>query len=197
MALRGAPANGWVNMVTQSEPMTAAAQFALEYSGDGLDPAVLRTAYGRFPSGVVSVCAAIESEAGRVPVGMTASSFVPVSIDPPLVAFCVQWTSTTWPRLEHLPHLGISVLAEQHSTAAQRLSSKTEERFAGVTFEVSADGALFVGGAAAWLDCSVQSVVPAGDHGIVVLAVNALTVASNADPLVFHGSAFRRLLPNV
>ena len=57
---------------------------------------VLRGAYCCFPSGVVAVSALI----GGKPVCMIASSFVAVSIEPALVAFCVQWTSQTWAALK-------------------------------------------------------------------------------------------------
>ena len=59
------------------------------------DSTALRQAFGHIPSGVVAVCGYTGSER----IGMAVSTFVPVSLDPPLVAFCVQTTSTTWPRL--------------------------------------------------------------------------------------------------
>ena len=71
-----------------------------------VDKASLREAFGHFPSGVVAVCADVDGER----IGMAASTFVPVSLEPPLVAFCVQNTSTTWPKLADLEHVGISVL---------------------------------------------------------------------------------------
>lgn len=154
-----------------------------------LDQRVLRNAFGSFPSGVVGVCAMTDDG----PVGMAASSFVPVSIDPPLVAFCVQWTSSTWPVLEKLPGLGISVLGAAHDLAARQLASKTESRFAGLDYQTTESGALLIEGAGAWLDCSIHDVVPAGDHGIVLLAVDGLTINPGVEPLVFHASAFRQL----
>src|SRR5918997_4998820 len=72
------------------------------------DPQELRRAYGCFPSGVTAICTLVDG----APDGMAASSFTSVSLDPPLVSVCVQNTSTTWPRLRHLPRLGVSVLAE-------------------------------------------------------------------------------------
>ena len=79
-------------------------------------PRDLRDVYGAFPSGVVGLCALVDD----VPVGMAASSFVAVSLEPPLVAVCVQRTSTTWPRLRDRPFVGVSVLGESHDLAARR-----------------------------------------------------------------------------
>jgi flavin reductase (DIM6/NTAB) family NADH-FMN oxidoreductase RutF len=75
-----------------------------------LQPAALREAFGHFPTGVVAIAAELAGER----VGIAASTFIPVSLDPPLVSFCVQNTSETWPKLATSPALGISVLGEGH-----------------------------------------------------------------------------------
>ena len=154
-----------------------------------VDGTELRRAFGCFPSGVTAVCAIIDGE----PVGMAASSFTPVSIDPPLASICVQNSSTTWPRLRNQPRLGLSVLAEDHTDAAISLSRKVGDRFAGVSWAELPNGGVFVDGASAWWDCRVYAEVEAGDHTIVLLEICALGAAPNTPPLVFHGSRFRRL----
>ncbi|AWK71730.1 oxidoreductase [Rhodococcus oxybenzonivorans] len=154
-----------------------------------LDPGSLREAFSHVPSGVVAVCAEIDGER----VGMAASTFVPVSLDPPLVAFCVQNTSSTWPKLAGLARIGISVLGEVHDTAARVLAAKTGDRFEGLTTETSDGGAVFVGGASVWLDTTVSEQVPAGDHAVVLLKINEVRVQSDVEPIVFHRSTFRWL----
>ncbi|MCI2422627.1 flavin reductase family protein [Saccharopolyspora sp. K220] len=153
------------------------------------DPAVLKQAYGCFPSGVTAVCAYRDGG----PVGIAASSFTSVSIDPPLVSLCVQRTSTTWPRLSNGPRLGVSMLGETHDAACRQISSRTGDRFASIEWERTAEGAVLLRDAAAWLDCSVDTVVPAGDHELILLRVHALQVRTDVAPLVFHGSRFRQL----
>ncbi|TQS44593.1 flavin reductase family protein [Cryptosporangium phraense] len=155
----------------------------------GADPRDLRDVYGAFPSGVVGLCAVVDG----VPVGMAASSFVAVSLDPPLVAVCVQHTSTTWPRLRERPVVGVSVLGESHDLAARRLAAKTGDRFEGLTVATTDGGALLIDGASAWLECTVDREVPAGDHMIVLLRIEAFELERTIAPLVFHSSGFRRL----
>jgi flavin reductase (DIM6/NTAB) family NADH-FMN oxidoreductase RutF len=149
----------------------------------------LREAYAVFPSGVVGLCAVVDG----VPVGMAASSFVSVSLDPPLVAVCVRWASETWPRLEDRPRIGVSVLGESHDSAARRLAAATGDRFEGLTLSTTDDGAVLIEGASAWLECSVDSVIPAGDHRIVLLRIETFEVRPAVEPLVFQSSTFRRL----
>lgn len=162
-----------------------------EVLADRLDGAVLRQAFGCFPSGVVAVCALLDG----VPVGMAASSFTPVSLDPPLVSVCIQHSSATWPRLRERPYLGVSVLAEGHDEACISLSRKAGDRFAGVSWSGLPSGAVVIDGSSARLACRLRDEVPAGDHLIALLEICALQADPEAPPLVFHASRFRRLAP--
>ncbi|KQH76342.1 MULTISPECIES: flavin reductase family protein [Mycobacterium] len=154
-----------------------------------LTPTSLREAFGHFPSGVIAIAA----EVNGVREGLAASTFVPVSLEPPLVSFCVQNTSTTWPKLKGAPMLGISVLGESHDAAARTLAAKTGDRFAGLETESRDSGAVFIRGTALWLESAIEQLIPAGDHTIVVLRVNEVTVDAEVAPIVFHRSVFRRL----
>lgn len=158
-------------------------------SGTNLSPASLREAFGHFPSGVIAIAAEVDG----VRVGLAASTFVPVSLNPPLVSFCVQNSSTTWPKLKNLPVLGISVLGEAHDEAARTLAAKTGDRFAGLNTVTSGGGALFIDGTSVWLESAIEQLIPAGDHTIVILRVSEIHVHDDVAPIVFHRSAFRRL----
>ena len=149
----------------------------------------LRTAFAAFPSGITAVAALRDG----APAGMAASSFTSVSLDPPLVSLCVARTSTTWPELRLAPRLGLSVLAEEHGPVARALAAKGIDRFSEVSWESSEDGAVFVHGSALWLDTTIYEVFPAGDHEIALLEIQQLWSYPDVAPLVFHGSAFRRL----
>ena len=156
-----------------------------------LQPAALRRAFSRFPSGIAALCAVIDG----APQGIVASSFtVGVSMDPPLVMFAVQQTSRTWPVLRQAQRIGVSVLGSEHEGICKQIASKSGDRFAGLNLHTDASGSLFIDRAALWLECSVENEVPAGDHQVVLLRVHGHASHDDAhEPLVFHGSAFRRL----
>ena len=154
-----------------------------------LTPASLREAFSHIPSSVVAIAA----EADGIKLGMAASTFVPVSLDPPLVSVCVQNTSETWPRLSRLPTLGISLLSENHDDATRTLAARTGDRFAGLSTASSPTGAVFVEGTGVWLESAIEQTVPAGDHTIVILRISNITVHGDVPPIVFHRSTFRRL----
>jgi flavin reductase (DIM6/NTAB) family NADH-FMN oxidoreductase RutF len=154
-----------------------------------LTPSSLREAFGLFPSGVIAIAA----EVNGIREGLAASTFVPVSLDPPLVSFCVQNTSTTWPKLKNVRALGISVLGESHDDAVRTLAAKTGDRFAGLETVSNSSGAVFIQGTGVWLESAIEQLIPAGDHTIVVLRVSDVRVDPDVAPIVFHRSVFRRL----
>ncbi|MGV9943199.1 flavin reductase family protein [Streptomyces sp. NPDC003401] len=156
---------------------------------DALTPSTLRRVFGAFPTGVTVLAALVDGE----PVGMTASSFVPVSLDPPLVSLCAALTSTTWPRLRRAARVGISVLGGTQERASRQFAASGADRFAGLDWYPTTEGAVLLSGAGAWFDCSAEREIGAGDHRIVLLRVHAVDSDPLVPPLVFHGSRYRTL----
>jgi flavin reductase (DIM6/NTAB) family NADH-FMN oxidoreductase RutF len=154
-----------------------------------LEPPALREVFAAFPSGVVALAARVDGEL----VGMAASSFTSVSLDPPLVSVCVARTSRTWPQLRHAPRIGISVLGDGHEMACRQLARRDGDRFGGLALHELHAGAVAIDGAAARLECSVAREVDAGDHVLVLLQVHQLSADPAVAPLVFHRSRYRRL----
>lgn len=156
----------------------------------GIDSGTLRRVLGAFPTGVTALAALVE----ETPVGMAANSFTSVSLDPPLVSVCVATNSRTWPRLRSATRLGVSVLGHEQETASRNLASRdAADRFAGLRWRTNEDGAVFLEGASAWLECSAEREIRAGDHDIVLLRVHRLGTEPAIPPLIFHGSRYRRL----
>jgi flavin reductase (DIM6/NTAB) family NADH-FMN oxidoreductase RutF len=154
-----------------------------------LDPARLRKAFGIFPTGVVAVAAQV----GAQLVGLAASSFTSVSLEPPLVLLSIANTSRTWPYLRRAAHLGVTVLADHHRVAARQLAGPVAGRFDGLEVVVSDDGAVTLTDGLAQFDTTIYREVEAGDHTIVLLRLHAVEHAGDSQPLVFHRSGFRRL----
>ncbi|NPC97985.1 flavin reductase family protein [Nocardioides sp. zg-DK7169] len=157
-----------------------------------LDPLRLREAFGIFPSGVVAVAAEVDGAL----VGLAASSFTSVSLEPPLVSFSIANTSKTWPDLRRAAHLGVTVLADHHGAVCRQLAGPVETRFADIVTTVTEDGAATLDEGLVRYDTSVYREVEAGDHTIVLLQVHAveqLGEAGDGSPLVFHRSGFGRL----
>jgi flavin reductase (DIM6/NTAB) family NADH-FMN oxidoreductase RutF len=152
----------------------------------GLEPGRLRAAFGTFPSGVVAVAAWVE---GRI-VGLAASSFTSVSLDPPLVSFSIGNLSRTWAVLRRAAHVGVTVLADHHGAVARQLAGPADTRFDGLEVTLDDSGAVTLADGIAWFDTTIDRAVEAGDHTIVLLRLHAVAHADHTLPLVFHRSRF-------
>ena len=150
-------------------------------SSPPLDPEDFRNAVSQFATGVV-VVAGIES--GSM-VGFAAQSFVSLSLDPPLVLFCPQKSSTSWPRIRCARNYGINILGSKHR--------EISEAFAviGAVPDVAwtpsqQNGVPILDESIAFLDCSYSTEHTAGDHTIVVSTVNNVLVRRPEDsPLLY------------
>ena len=154
-----------------------------------LDPTRLREAFGVFPSGVVAVAAEVDGSL----VGLAASSFTSVSLEPALVSFSVANTSKTWSTLRRAGHLGLTVLADHHHEVCRQLAGTVERRFDGLDVTITDDGAATLNDGLAMFDCSIHREVQAGDHTIVILQLHAVEHPDSSLPLVFHRSGFTQL----
>ena len=158
---------------------------------DDVSPLALRSAFGQFPSGVAALAA---YDQHGTPQGMVASSFtVGVSLDPPLVSVAVQNTSTTWPLLQQIDRIGVSILGEGQGRIARQMAAKGIDRFAGLDTFIN-DSAIFLEKSALWLETSLYGEFPAGDHHVALLQVHNLADFTDIhEPLVFHKSEFRNV----
>lgn len=126
---------------------------------------------------------------------MTASAFVAVSLDPALVSVCINRGSWTWRRLRNRKRLGISFLGHGQAVTARQLARPTGDRFREIHYEETASGAVFLADATAWLECSIETEIPAGDHDIVLFHLHRAAAADGVAPLIFHESNFHTLAP--
>jgi 3-hydroxy-9,10-secoandrosta-1,3,5(10)-triene-9,17-dione monooxygenase reductase component len=148
-----------------------------------------RKVLGHLPTGVVIITLAGE---GR-PVGVTVGSFTSVSLSPPLVGFALKRTSGTLRLLRDAGAFAANVLGHDQSDVGTVFSTRGVDRFSHVTWAPGSGGAPLLDGAVAQLECTLESVVGAGDHAFVLGSVRDLRVVSGAAPLVFVRGRFGTL----
>jgi flavin reductase (DIM6/NTAB) family NADH-FMN oxidoreductase RutF len=153
-----------------------------------VDPDLFRSALAGHPAGVVVVTA--QDEHG--PLGLTATSFVSISLDPPLVGFAVDSGSTTWQRLQHAGTLVVHMLDEGQHDLASRFATRGIDRFGDPTNWVTlTTGEPLLTDAPTWLRCDLDRHVTLGDHFLVVGRVLELRTDTEARPLVYHRRCYR------
>lgn len=158
-----------------------------------VDPAAFRRVLGHVASGVTLVTATD----GATPVGFACQSFSSLSLDPPLVAFFVANTSTSWPRIAKAGRFAVNILAEDQEDLCRRFAVSGADKFAGVPWTAAPGGPPILDGTLAWIDCTLENTVPGGDHLIVVGRVRALEAPhDDRGPLLFYRGAFGHPSPN-
>ncbi|MFI0897254.1 flavin reductase family protein [Streptomyces sp. NPDC020983] len=149
-----------------------------------------REVLGHFASGVIAVTGTAPDGG---PAGLTVSSFTSVSLEPPLLSFCVAHTSRSWPRLRASKGVCVNILSDGQQDVATRLARSDERKFEGLRLSSSPGGLPVLDGALAWLEGAVVAEHPAGDHDIVVVQVHRLAAAGRLGPLLRFRGAFERL----
>ncbi|TDD89624.1 flavin reductase [Actinomadura darangshiensis] len=156
----------------------------------GVRADTFRSALRRHASGVVIVTGG----APDAPVGFTATSFTSVSLEPPLVSFCVRTGSASWAGLRRHRHFGINILAAGQEDLAHRFAQRGAARFATPTEWHRGDlGLPFLAGDIARLTCRRRQVRRLGDHLHVVGLVVGTELGGDDSPLVRHMGRFHGL----
>ncbi|MFJ4410049.1 flavin reductase family protein [Streptomyces sp. NPDC088910] len=170
-----------------------------------VDQGEFRGVLGRFATGVTLVTAACPDG----PAGFACQSFVSLSLEPPLVAFMVGRTSTTWPRIARAGVFCANVLTAGQSPLCRQFAVSGSDKFAGVDWTPApVSGSPRIGGASAWIDCAIHAVHTGGDHLVVVGRVVALGATDGDDnpdapagpenpsgPLLFYRGGFGTFAP--
>jgi 3-hydroxy-9,10-secoandrosta-1,3,5(10)-triene-9,17-dione monooxygenase reductase component len=168
-----------------SAPATAAHQ-VLPGLRPVSDSADLRRVLGHVPTSVAVVTAGGRSG----PAGMTVGSFTSVSLEPPLIAFFVDRSSSTWPRLYESDHFGVNVLGHNQSQMCRAFSRRAQDRFEGVAWHESARGVPLLEDAIVSLECTRVKVDVLGDHFQVIGRVDSLELRASHPPLIFLRGGF-------
>lgn len=159
---------------------------------DSIEPAKdFRRALGAFATGVTVVTT---TGAGGEPIGVTASSFNSVSVDPPLVLWSLARTSMSHDAFRASGHFAIHVLAASQEAVSNRFARSGEDKFCDVRWRPGVLGSPLLAEHAAVFECRTQYQYEGGDHVILVGEVLRFDVRDEA-PLLFHGGRYAERRP--
>lgn len=152
-------------------------------------PASLRTALGRFTTGVTIITC---RDAAGAAVGLTANSFNSLSLDPPLILWSLRASSQSLPAFRAATHFAVNVLAEGQVELSRRFASSQPDKFAEGQWADGLGGAPILAGCAAVLECERFAEHAAGDHVLFIGRVRQLFEAP-LQPLVFQSGRYHLL----
>lgn len=148
-----------------------------------------RRACGRFATGVAIVTTL---DAGGAPCGLTVNSFTSVSLEPPLVLFCLDRGSQALAAFEQANSFVVNILDEAQRELSQRFATRQDDRFAGIDYRLGVSGAPVLADSLAILECRRHAVLDGGDH-LVFLGQVIDVSARDGDPLLYFAGRYRQL----
>lgn len=151
-----------------------------------------REAMARFATGVTIVTT---TDADGRWWGFTASSFSPVSIDPPLILVCLGRDARCHPIFTSAPGFRVNVLGPEHEELAVRFATKGIDKFAGDEFRAADDGLPTLDDALVSLLCRTTEIADGGDHTILFGAVEDVQLRHGGRPAVHADRCFWDLAP--
>jgi flavin reductase (DIM6/NTAB) family NADH-FMN oxidoreductase RutF len=152
-----------------------------------IDARTLRQTVGRFVTGVTVIAIDVEGEIRA----MTANSFTSLSLDPPLVLFCLGKDTKAGMMIHNAPGFAVSILSHMQRDLSSYFAGLWREPEAPPFTFVAWDGGPRLEGCVAAMGCRVHAIHEGGDHWIVVGQVVA-TYRDEAvgEPLVFFGGKY-------
>jgi flavin reductase (DIM6/NTAB) family NADH-FMN oxidoreductase RutF len=156
------------------------------------DVQAYRQVMGSFPTGVSIITT--RDGAGE-PVGITCNSFSSVSLDPPLVLWCMRKASKSIDIFKATKSFAISVLAQDQDHLSQRFAtSSIEKKFESIGWMSGYSDLPLIDDCVARFQCSVYQTHDAGDHIIFVGKVEQFEMVSEEDSLVYYKGAYMSLV---
>jgi flavin reductase (DIM6/NTAB) family NADH-FMN oxidoreductase RutF len=154
------------------------------------DTRAFRDALGRFATGVTIVTTLAPD---GTPDGLTANSFTSVSLDPPLVLFCIARTATSWDAFAGAQAFAVHVLASHQRDLSARFASRVADKFEGIPWERGRGGVPVLAESLATFECAMHATHDAGDHRILIGRVEAFSHQSSEAPLLYYAGAYASL----
>jgi flavin reductase (DIM6/NTAB) family NADH-FMN oxidoreductase RutF len=155
-----------------------------------------RDAMALFPTGVTLLTTRGPDGQDRA---ITANSFTSVSLDPLLVLISVEHASRLHDAVLATGLWGVSLLGDDAEALSRRFARRGHrvvEGLAGVPHHRGRhSGALLLDGALATFECRTRTVLPGGDHTVLIGAVLGIEIANpDAPPLLWHRGRYQRIV---
>ena len=139
---------------------------------------------GSYPSGVTVITTMDQQQN---PIGLTANSFVSVSIDPLLVLWCIDKKANSYKVFGAADKFAVNILSADQKDACWTFASKTEpDRFAKHEWKLSENGLPLIDEVFASMECKKVQEVDAGDHYILIGEVLDIHKADKEPMLYFR-----------
>jgi flavin reductase (DIM6/NTAB) family NADH-FMN oxidoreductase RutF len=154
-----------------------------------MDIKAYREALGSFVTGV----AVVTATGADSHIGITVNSFTSVSLDPPLVLWCMDRKSSRHDHFADAASFTISILGTEHKAVSSRLARPGEHSLDGLDLLATEVGPPALADSLAVFECVREQALPGGDHTILIGRVQKFSRPGQSAPLVYFGGRYSAL----
>jgi 3-hydroxy-9,10-secoandrosta-1,3,5(10)-triene-9,17-dione monooxygenase reductase component len=137
----------------------------------------------------------ITAGSGEARTGLTVTSAISLSVDPPTMLVCVNRNASAWPIIQRERHYCVSILDARHQEIADRFAGRGgvtgSARYEGARWRQFATGASGLEDALAVIDCRVEEIIERYSHGIIIGAVQSVHLGGGGEALVYGQGRYR------
>lgn len=146
-----------------------------------------KAAVGKFPTGVTIVST---NFSGKL-LGFTANSFTSVSLEPPIISFCIDKKAGSLQGFQESTHFAISILAHDQKGISEHFASKINNKFENIDYFIAnKSGCPIPDGVVSFIECTTANIFECGDHYIFIGQVVGVKLCNDKDPLIYFGRSY-------
>ena len=153
-----------------------------------VDSSAFRQALGRFSTGVTVVTLALPEGGDKI--GVTISAFSSLSLDPPLILFCLDKRNRNLAAFQVSSNFAVNILGQDQADLSNRFAKSDPLQWQGVDFALSAKNVPLLSGCLAVLECSRHAIYEGGDHVIIIGKVEHIALSESTQPLLYYRGAY-------
>jgi flavin reductase (DIM6/NTAB) family NADH-FMN oxidoreductase RutF len=129
-------------------------------------------------------------------IGITVNSFTSVSLDPPLLLWCMDRRSQRHDIFVRAEGFTVSILGTDHKEVSSRLARPGEHALDGMALLETELGPPALADSLAVFECASEKILEAGDHTILLGRVLRFARPSDSAPLVYFRGKYSALQRN-
>jgi flavin reductase (DIM6/NTAB) family NADH-FMN oxidoreductase RutF len=154
----------------------------------------LRRALGSFATGITVVTARDPGDAQCAPadIGLTVNSFGSVSLEPPLVQWCLARRAASFASFERASHYAVHVLGAHQQAISQRFATHGIDRFAGIDLLRGPGELPLLPDCVTRFVCRIVERYPGGDH-VILLGEVEYFETGETPPLIYLRGRYRQI----
>lgn len=161
------------------------------FDSENTDSLILRKIMGKFTTGV-AIATTIDDEAN--PVGITINSLTSVSLNPPLILFCIAKNSGTLNAFINAQNFVINILSKQQIEISRRFSKFNIDKFSDIQTSKTQNNIPFFEKSLAVYECEKTQIYEGGDHYIFIGEIKKAKANNEAEPLVYYSGHYTKIM---